>query len=73
MRRLIGSVVGGAMSHHGASAQVLRESGGSRFVWIADLLPDELAPRIEEMVEAGLVAIRQTLEAEPDDSQGAPQ
>lgn len=65
-RRVVWSVVGGAMSHHNASAQVLPESGGTRFVWIADLLPDELAPRIEAMIEAGLVAIRQTLESDPD-------
>src|SRR3982751_3833448 len=39
-RRLVWSVVGGQMTHHNASAQVLSDGEGrSRFVWIADLLP----------------------------------
>ena len=61
-RRLVWSVVGGAMTHHNASAQVLPESGGVRFVWIADLLPHELEPRIAGMIEMGLSVIKRTLE-----------
>lgn len=62
-RRVVWSAVGGAMSHHNASAQVLPEAGGTRFVWIADLLPNELAPPVAGMIEAGLAAIKGTLEA----------
>jgi len=61
-RRLAWSAAGGAMSHHNASAQVFPEAGGTRFVWIADLLPHELAPRIAGMIEQGLAVIRATLE-----------
>jgi hypothetical protein len=61
-RRLAWSVVGGAMTHHNASAQVFPEAGGTRFVWIADLLPHALAPRIAGMIEQGLAAIKRTLE-----------
>jgi carbon monoxide dehydrogenase subunit G len=61
-RRLVWSVVGGAMTHHNASAQVFPETGGTRFVWIADLLPHALAPRIAGMIEQGLAAIKRTLE-----------
>ena len=62
-RRLVWSVVGGRMTHHNASAQVLPDGeGGSRFVWIADLLPHELAPGIAELMEQGLAAIKRTLE-----------
>jgi carbon monoxide dehydrogenase subunit G len=62
-RRLVWSVVGGRMTHHNASAQVLPEGeGGSRFVWIADLLPHELAPGIAELMEQGLAVIKRTLE-----------
>jgi carbon monoxide dehydrogenase subunit G len=62
-RRLVWSVVGGRMTHHNASAQVLPDGeGGSRFVWIADLLPHELAPGIAEMMEQGLAVIKRTLE-----------
>lgn len=62
-RRVVWSVVGGAMSHHNASAQVIPDGDGIRFVWIADLLPHDLAPAIAGMIEAGLAAIKQTLEA----------
>jgi len=31
-------------------------------VWIIDILPDELAGRIAELMDAGLRAIRTTLE-----------
>jgi hypothetical protein len=63
-RRLVWSAVGGRLAHHNASAQVFAEGeAGCRFVWVADLLPDELAPVIESMIEEGLAAIRKTLEA----------
>jgi hypothetical protein len=63
-RRLVWSAVGGRLAHHNASAQVFAEGeAGCRFVWVADLLPDELAPVIESMIEEGLAAIRRTLEA----------
>ena len=62
-RRLVWSVVGGRMTHHNASAQVLPDGeGGSRFVWIADLLPHELAPGIAALMEQGLAVIKRTLE-----------
>jgi carbon monoxide dehydrogenase subunit G len=58
-RRVAWSVVGSpAMTHHNASAQVFPDGDGTRFVWIADLLPNEAAPRIAGMIEAGLGAIR---------------
>ncbi|HEX4863975.1 MAG TPA: SRPBCC family protein, partial [Acidimicrobiales bacterium] len=39
-RRLVWSIEGDPYIHHNASAQVFAESdGGSRFVWVADLLP----------------------------------
>ena len=62
-RRLAWSVVGGRMTHHNASAQVFPDGeGGSRFVWIADLLPHEVAPGVAGMMEQGLAVIKQTLE-----------
>ncbi len=62
-QRLAWSVVGGAMTHHNASAQVFADGPtGSRFVWIADLLPHELAPRIAAMMEQGIAVVKQTLE-----------
>ena len=61
-RRVAWSVVGGRMTHHNASAQVIPEGAGCRFVWIADLLPHELAPLITTMIEQGLAVIKKTLE-----------
>jgi hypothetical protein len=62
-RRVAWSVVGGAMTHHNASAQVFPAgAAGSRFVWIADLLPHELAPAITALIEQGLAVIKRTLE-----------
>jgi carbon monoxide dehydrogenase subunit G len=56
-RRLAWSVVGGRMTHHNASAQVFDDNGATRFVWIADLLPHELAPAIAGMIDEGISAI----------------
>ena len=61
-RRLAWSVVGGRMTHHNASLQILAEGEGSRAVWIADLLPHELGPAIAGMIAQGLEAMKKTLE-----------
>ena len=62
-RRVVWSAVGGSMTHHNASAQVFADGvTGCRFVWIADLLPDAVAPAIAAMIEQGIAVIKQTLE-----------
>jgi len=61
-RRVVWTVVGGAMTHHNGAAQVLPDGDGCRFVWTADLLPDELAPAIAGMMEQGVAVIKETLE-----------
>ena len=64
-RRVVWSVVGGRMTHHNASAQVIPEGDNRlRFVWVADLLPNEAAPAIAGMIDQGLAAIRRHLESE---------
>ena len=64
-RRLAWSGIGGRMTHHNASAQVFREGeGGSRFVWIADLLPHELASGGAAMMDQGIAVIKRTLESQ---------
>jgi hypothetical protein len=63
-RRLVWSVVEGPYTHHNASAQVFSDGdSGTRFVWIADLLPHDLADRTDAMMEQGISVVRQTLEA----------
>ena len=61
-RRIVYAAIGGRASHHNASAQVV-EAGPERcrFVWTTDLLPDELAPAIEQMMERGAQAMRSAL------------
>ena len=62
-RRLVWSAVGGRLSHHNASVQVFTEGEGRcRLVWIADLLPHEMAPAIATMIDHGMAAMRRTLE-----------
>jgi hypothetical protein len=62
-RRLAYSVVEGRPTHHHASFQVVAEGAGSRVVWIADLLPDELKPVIDGMMDYGMKAMKSTLES----------
>jgi hypothetical protein len=63
-RRVAWSAVGGRLTHHNASAQVFAQTANScQVVWVADLLPNDLAPSIAAMIEQGLVAMKQTLES----------
>ncbi len=61
-RRLVWSVVDGPYTHHNGAAQVFAEGGGSRFVWTADLLPDEAAAPTAEMMERGIEVLKQAQE-----------
>jgi len=64
--RLAWSVVGGKMTHHNASLQVFADGERrSRVVWIADLLPNELAGYIAGMIEQGMAVMKKTLELQP--------
>ncbi len=48
--------------HYGASAQIVDEGEGRcRFVWILDVLPDELEPRLASMMDRGIDAVAVTL------------
>ena len=65
-RRLVWAVVGGKMTHHNASLQVFADGEGrSRVVWIADLLPNELAGYIAGIIEQGMAVMKKTLELPP--------
>lgn len=62
-RRFAYSVVGASLTHHNASFQVLPDGGGARLVWIADVLPDDVAAStIAPMMKQGAQAIKATLE-----------
>ena len=62
-RRLVWSVVGGRLSHHNASMQIVADVAlRTRVIWIADLLPNEFVPVIAGMIDQGLAAMKKTLE-----------
>ena len=64
-RRLVWSIADPPYAHHNASAQVFADGEDrSRFVWIADFLPNELADRAAPLMEQALSVIKHTLEAE---------
>lgn len=61
--RLVYAVDNERLIAHSASAQVFAEPGGkSRFVWIADFLPNEMRDYIDGQMEIGAAAIKKTLE-----------
>jgi hypothetical protein len=70
-RRLAYSVVEWKATHHHATFQVWADGERrSRIVWVADLLPHDLAPTVGAMMEQGCAAIKQTLEQTAPDETG---
>lgn len=66
VRRLVFSVIGGTMqpTHDNASMQVFSEGGSrSRFVWIHDVRPDDLAFPMGAGMDRGLTIFKETLES----------
>jgi hypothetical protein len=70
-RRLAYSVIESELepAHHNAAAQVIEDPDGTRFVWTTDVLPDDLGPTIADLMDAGIAAIRRTLERREAESQ----
>ena len=62
-RRLVWAVVEGRPTHHNGSIQIFPNNGGCRLVWIADLLPHELAKPIGAMMQHGMDAMKKKLES----------
>src|ERR1700758_531158 len=61
-RRVVWAIVGQQFHHYIGAAQVFADHGVARFVWTTDLLPDELASNVDAMMEAGIAAIKKTIE-----------
>ncbi len=63
-RRLVWAVVGSSrLTHHNASIQVVADrEGRSRVIWVADLLPNEVARDIRALIEQGMAVMKKTLE-----------
>jgi len=57
------SARGESFTHHNASIQAFPEGRDTcRVVWIADLMPNEVAEAVGEMIQQGLNTMKQTLE-----------
>ncbi len=62
-RRLAWSARGGRLTHHNASVQVFADGARRcRLVWIADLLPNELAGDIRAMIDQAAAVMKKTLD-----------
>ena len=62
-RRLCWTAQSERMTHHNASMQIFAEGErGTKAVWVADLLPNEVAPAIAAMIDQGMGAMKKTLE-----------
>ena len=60
------SARGAPLTHHNAAVQVFADGNDNcRVVWIADLMPNEVAETIAEMIQQGLSRMKQTLEGVP--------
>ena len=62
-RRVAWAIVGQQFHHYNGAAQLFDHADGARLVWTTDLLPDELAQNVDEMMTAGIAAIKRTIEA----------
>ena len=62
-RRLVYAIIDQRFRHYSASVQVFPGAHETRLVWIIDLLPDELAGFVNQMVQQAVPAMKKTLEA----------
>ena len=61
-KRVAWAIVGQQFHHYSGAARVEADEDGSRFIWTADLLPDEFADNVDEMMTAGIRVVKATLE-----------
>ena len=62
-QRLVYAITSERLKQHSASVQVFAEGDNRcRVVWIADVLPNEIAPYIEQQMELGIAAMQKKLE-----------
>jgi carbon monoxide dehydrogenase subunit G len=63
-RRFAWSARSPSFVHHSAAIEVVAgEDGGSRLLWTADVLPDEVAETVAGLMDAGAAALQRTLTA----------
>lgn len=63
-RRLVYAVISERIRQHSASVQIVEDGNGrSRFVWIVDVLPNEIAPYISGQMDLSIAAMKKKLES----------
>jgi hypothetical protein len=61
-QRLVYTIASERLKHHNASVQVLADGAtGSRMIWTADVLPNEIAPYIDAQMDLGALAMQKKL------------
>jgi len=61
-QRLVYAVVSERVKQHSASVQVLADGEArSRLVWIVDVLPNEIAPYIDDQMDQAALAMQKAL------------
>jgi len=61
-RRLAYAIISERVRHYNASVQVLADGGArARMIWIADVLPNEIAGYIDAQMDQGALAMQKTL------------
>src|SRR5689334_8083137 len=59
-RRLVWSARSPRLTHHNGAAQVFDDEQGTRFVWIADVLPHAAAASMSELMQRGIETVKRT-------------
>jgi carbon monoxide dehydrogenase subunit G len=61
-RRLVWSAEGPGLIHYNASVQVSAANEGSRVVWIADFLPNDMRDQVRSMMTEGISVMKATMD-----------
>jgi hypothetical protein len=63
-RRVVWSAENDRFTHYNASAQVVADDNGqTKVVWISDLLPNDAAEFVAQMMQEGMKVMKPTLDA----------
>lgn len=63
-QRLVYAITNERLKHYSASVQVIAEDERNcRLIWIIDMLPNELAPYVQEQTKAAVIAMRKAFPA----------
>ena len=60
--RLVWSAEGAGMTHYNASVQVFVAGEGSRVVWIADFLPNNMRDQVRSLMSEGIAVMKATMD-----------